>query len=88
MDDQTQSTDDEIRAQNAVLRLKLEMEHGMKGCQTEGLSPTLENAWLTSIQLTVGNWQLTKVRTPWTHSLPIGDHIVNCLLLTVNLNGM
>lgn len=41
--------DDELQASNAVLRLKLELEHGMKSYQCDGLSPQLENQWLNYI---------------------------------------
>jgi hypothetical protein len=41
--------EDELRASNAVLKLKLELEHGMKSYQCDGLSPELENQWLNYI---------------------------------------
>jgi hypothetical protein len=41
--------DDELKAENALLRLKLEMEHGMGPNHTENLNPELENQWLRYI---------------------------------------
>lgn len=41
--------DDELRASNEVLKLKLELEHGMRTYESNGLSPELENKWLTYI---------------------------------------
>lgn len=41
--------EDELKASNAVLKLKLEVEHGMKSYQCDGLSPELENQWLNYI---------------------------------------
>lgn len=41
--------EDELRASNAVLKLKLELEHGMKSYQCDGLNPELENQWLNYI---------------------------------------
>jgi hypothetical protein len=41
--------DDELRASNAVLKLKLELEHGMQSYQSNGLNPLLENQWLNYI---------------------------------------
>jgi len=42
--------EDELRAQNAVLKLKLEMEHGMEMSDTSELPPEIENQWLRNIQ--------------------------------------
>ena len=41
--------DDELRASNELLKLKLELEHGMRSYQSDGLSPELENKWLRYI---------------------------------------
>lgn len=41
--------DDELRASNELLKLKLELEHGMRSYQSDGLSPELENKWLNYI---------------------------------------
>ena len=38
-----------LKAENALLRLKLEMDHGMIEAGTHALSPQLENLWLNSI---------------------------------------
>lgn len=46
------STDnqDEIRAENALLKLRLEVDHGMQASHMTGeLSPAMENVWLNSI---------------------------------------
>lgn len=46
----TREHQDEIRAENAFLKLKLEMDHGMQASQFSGeLTPAMENAWLHSI---------------------------------------
>ncbi len=42
-------SEDELKAENELLKLKLELEHGMKGLQSEGLSPAMENQWLNQI---------------------------------------
>ena len=41
--------EDELKADNEVLKLKLELEHGMKTTDTSGLGPALENQWLNHI---------------------------------------
>jgi len=41
--------DDELRASNELLKLKLELEHGMRSYESNGLSPELENKWLRYI---------------------------------------
>lgn len=41
--------DDELKAHNEILKLKLELEHGMQSYQCDGLSPELENQWLNYI---------------------------------------
>lgn len=41
--------EDDLRASNEVLKLRLEMEHGMVSYRSEGLSPELENRWLNYI---------------------------------------
>jgi len=41
--------DDELRASNELLKLKLELEHGMRHYESNGLSPDLENKWLKYI---------------------------------------
>jgi hypothetical protein len=48
MDDEITS-EDELKAENELLRLKLEMEHGMPPSDTSNLSPELENEWLSHI---------------------------------------
>ena len=46
----TTNQDDEIRAENALLKLKLELDHGMQASHFAGeLSPALENAWLNNV---------------------------------------
>jgi hypothetical protein len=42
-------SDDELKARNEVLKLKLHLEHGMRSYQCDGLSPQLENQWLNYI---------------------------------------
>ena len=41
-------SEDDLRAENEVLKLKLEMDHGMKGFGSV-LSPQAENEWLKSV---------------------------------------
>jgi hypothetical protein len=41
--------DDELRATNELLKLKLELEHGMRSYVSNGLNPELENKWLKYI---------------------------------------
>jgi len=41
--------DDELRASNELLKLRLEREHGMRYYESSGLSPELENKWLRYI---------------------------------------
>jgi hypothetical protein len=43
------SKNDMLKAENALLRLKLEMEHGMKDSQFGSVTPQLENMMLNSI---------------------------------------
>jgi hypothetical protein len=49
--DSRNSTDDadELRAENEVLKLKLELDHGMKQSDTSSLNPEIENQWLSHI---------------------------------------
>ena len=51
MDHATRQTDpeDEIRASNELLKLKLELDHGMVMSETSGLPPEVENRWLQNI---------------------------------------
>ena len=42
-------SDDEMRASNELLKLKLELEHGMRSYESDGLNPELENKWLKYI---------------------------------------
>jgi hypothetical protein len=42
-------TEDELRAENNLLKLKLEMEHGMKMMDTSALDAEMENKWLSDI---------------------------------------
>jgi hypothetical protein len=41
--------EDDLRASNELLKLKLELEHGMRSYESNGLSPELENKWLSYI---------------------------------------
>jgi hypothetical protein len=41
--------DDLLKAENALLKLKLEMDHGMMESDTSFMTPQLENLWLNSI---------------------------------------
>jgi len=41
--------EEQLKAENALLKLKLELEHGMKQSDTSSLSAELENSWLTNI---------------------------------------
>jgi hypothetical protein len=41
--------EDELKAESELLRLKLELEHGMKHSETSSLSPEMENQWLSYI---------------------------------------
>jgi hypothetical protein len=43
------TSEDELKAENELLRLKLEMEHGMPPHDSSNLSPELENEWLSHI---------------------------------------
>jgi hypothetical protein len=61
------SKNDLLKAENAVLRLRLEMEHGMKDSQTRGLSPQLENMWLNSIFKFEENWKTAPTVTVFKH---------------------
>lgn len=42
-------SDDDLRASNAVLKLKLELEHGMQMHDTDSLPPAIENQWLQNV---------------------------------------
>ncbi len=42
-------SEDELKAENNLLKLKLELEHGMKMMDTSALDPEMENQWLTDI---------------------------------------
>lgn len=42
-------TDEELAAENALLRLKLEMEFGMIMDESSQLSPRMANIWLKSV---------------------------------------
>ncbi|MBI3219094.1 MAG: hypothetical protein HYZ44_06260 [Bacteroidetes bacterium] len=42
-------SEDELKAENELLKLKLELEHGMQGHLSEGLNPNMENQWLNYI---------------------------------------
>lgn len=41
--------EDELKAENELLKLKLEMEHGMSNMDAKNLSPDAENQWLNYI---------------------------------------
>ncbi len=41
--------EEQIKAENALLKLKLEMEHGMEQADTSSLSAEVENSWLNNI---------------------------------------
>jgi len=43
------NSDDELRATNELLKLKLELEHGMRSYVSNGINPELENKWLRYI---------------------------------------
>jgi hypothetical protein len=43
------STEDQLKAENELLKLKLELEHGMKQDDTSTLSAEWENLWLNNI---------------------------------------
>lgn len=43
------NSQDELKAENLLLKLKLEMEHGMMMCDTSKLDPEIENQWLSNI---------------------------------------
>ncbi len=47
--DDTPLTIDELEAENALLRLKLEMEFGMLMDESSQLSPKMANIWLKSV---------------------------------------
>jgi hypothetical protein len=47
--DNEPSKNDMLKAENALLRLKLEMEHGMKDSYFASVTPQLENMMLNSI---------------------------------------
>src|SRR6266850_4078323 len=40
---------DELKAENELLKLKLELEYGMEGNDTSVLQPAIENEWLNHI---------------------------------------
>lgn len=46
-----------------MLRLKLELDHGMIESSTEGLSPELENMWLKNIYKFEEGWKNSKPMT-------------------------
>jgi len=41
--------EEQLKAENALLKLKLELEHGMKQADTSSLSAEVENSWLNNI---------------------------------------
>lgn len=41
--------EDELKAENEVIKLKLELEHGMQGMETSSLDPLVQNQWLNYI---------------------------------------
>jgi hypothetical protein len=43
------NSDDEFKASNELLKLKLELEYGMRSYESNGISPELENKWLQYI---------------------------------------
>ncbi|HWA33773.1 MAG TPA: hypothetical protein VG737_06570 [Cyclobacteriaceae bacterium] len=47
--EETPLTGDELEAENALLRLKLEMEFGMLMDESSQLSPKMANIWLKSV---------------------------------------
>lgn len=47
--DPSVSPDDNVRAENALMKLKLELNHGMKYNDTSGLEPETEREWLQHI---------------------------------------
>ncbi len=42
-------SEDDLRASNAVLKLKLELEYGMQMHDTDDLPPAIENQWLQNV---------------------------------------
>lgn len=73
------SKNEQLKAENAVLRLKLEMDHGMSASSTSGLSPQLENLWLNSIFKFEENLKAAPVITVFQHlgkpSFPPADNL-------------
>lgn len=45
----TPGSEDDLKASNEVLKLKLELEHGMQMSDTKGLPPEVENQWLRNV---------------------------------------
>ena len=43
------SSEDQLKIENELLRLKLELEHGMTHLETSTLNTELENSWLNNI---------------------------------------
>jgi len=43
------TVDEAVAAENEVLKLKLKLEHGMEGMESDNLPPEVENQWLKSI---------------------------------------
>jgi len=46
---QKPSSEDQLQAENELLKLKLEMEHGMTGSETNSLNPTVENEFFKNV---------------------------------------
>lgn len=64
----TTNPDDELRAENALIKLKLEVDHGMQASHFAGeLPPALENAWLNSILDFEKQWKQTPAVSVFSH---------------------
>jgi hypothetical protein len=60
--DENITPEDELKAENELLKLKLEMEHGMKH-QESSLPPEIENQWLNHVYNFEQQWENAKQTT-------------------------
>src|SRR5580704_5412580 len=60
MENETPKTEDELRAENEVLKLKLELEHGMQDSSDSNLPADVENAWLNNVYSFEQQWKDAK----------------------------
>jgi hypothetical protein len=68
MKDHDTSDERSLEAANALLRRKLQADHGMKESYTmEGISPQLENIWLNSVFNFEENLKTSKMITLFKH---------------------